>query len=113
MDTSTSPPCEEAPPEPRALFAEANTAYESGDYEMAIATYLDVVDMGVVDEDLYYNLGNAFYKTGQLGPAILYYERARRLAPRNDDINQNLSTWSAVVPTSWPPVGPIIISRPL
>lgn len=89
-----------ATPSPRAhaqvpdslatLFAGANGSYESGDYDDAIASYERLVADGVVSADLDYNLGNAYYKVGSVGKAILYYERARRLAPRDEDIAENL-----------------------
>lgn len=77
--------------EPEAVFARANAAYEDGDYDAAIETYGQLVAMGAEDRDLYYNLGNAYFKSGRLGYAVLYYERARQLAPRDEDIRSNLA----------------------
>ncbi|MFQ5510286.1 MAG: tetratricopeptide repeat protein [Candidatus Krumholzibacteriia bacterium] len=75
----------------RALFARANALYESGDYAGAIEAYTGVMDGGVVDETLYYNLGNAYYKTNDLGRAVLFYERSARLSPRDPDVRENLT----------------------
>lgn len=72
-------------------ISQANDLYEKGDYESAIEGYAAIVEQGVVNADLFYNLGNAYYKVGALGRAVLYYERARRLAPRDADIAHNLS----------------------
>jgi tetratricopeptide (TPR) repeat protein len=72
-----------------SVFEEANRLYEAGEYEEAIASYTALVERGAVDADLYYNLGNAYYKTGTIGPAMLFYERAARLAPRDEDIAEN------------------------
>ena len=72
-------------------FVRGNTLYESGDYSGAIEAYQQVVAVGVVDVSLYYNLGNAYYKTNDLGNAVLYYERAARLSPRSSDARENLA----------------------
>jgi tetratricopeptide (TPR) repeat protein len=74
-----------------SLFAAGNAAYETGDYAGAIDRYLELDAMGVAHPDLCYNLGNAWFKTGELGRAVLWYERARRLEPRNGDVRENLS----------------------
>ncbi len=75
---------------PLASFQRGNAAYEAGDYAGAIDEYTRVVDSGVADADLFYNLGNASFKMGDLGKAVLWYERARRLAPRDPDLSANL-----------------------
>jgi hypothetical protein len=76
---------------PDSLFAAGNAAYEAGDYLTAIDRYMEVAAAGVADADLYYNLGNAWFKSGDLGRAVLWYERSRRLEPRGDDVRANLS----------------------
>lgn len=70
---------------------EADDAYRSGDYLAAIEQYEAVLAKGYTSADLYYNLGNAYYRTGQMGPAILYYERALRLNPSMGDAAENLA----------------------
>jgi len=72
------------------LFQEANDAYQSGNYERAITLYDSIMDMGFESAALYYNLGNAHYKTGSVGPAILNYERALKLNPGHKDASFNL-----------------------
>jgi len=78
-----------APPE--SLFVAGNAAYEARDYHGAIDRYMDVVATGVANVDLDYNLGNAWFKLGDTGRAVLWYERASRLDPRNGDVRENLS----------------------
>ena len=68
----------------------ANDLYAQGDYENAIPVYKSLVDTGMVSGPLFYNLGNAYYKTGQLGYAILNYERARLYMPKDKDLDYNL-----------------------
>ncbi|HEX6791803.1 MAG TPA: tetratricopeptide repeat protein [Candidatus Krumholzibacteria bacterium] len=76
---------------PEALFAAGNSAYEAGAYADAIDRYTETVRAGVVNADLYYNLGNAYFKTGDLGRSVLWYERALRIEPRSDDTRANLA----------------------
>lgn len=72
------------------LFDAANTAYKNKDYDLAIAGYTKLIGQGYKDAEVYYNLGNAFYKKDSLSQAILSYERALRLAPGDEDIRFNL-----------------------
>ena len=73
-----------------ALFQRGNRLYQENDYSGALEAYRGVLDVGLESADLYYNLGNAHFKAGELGRAILYYERALRLNPRDSDIRANL-----------------------
>jgi len=75
----------------RGSFSAGNAVYESGDYEAAVEHYKHLVDSGVENSDLYYNLANAYYKSDNLGGAVLYYERTLRLKPRDKDARENLS----------------------
>lgn len=76
---------------PAASFERANSAYEAGDYAQAIEGYTHVAQSGVAHPDLFFNLGNAYFKQGNLGRAVLWYERARNLAPRDPDVRENLA----------------------
>lgn len=69
----------------------ANDAYQNKDYETAVTLYQQIADAGNEGEVLYYNLGNAYYKSGNNAKALLYYERALRLAPSNEDIKHNIA----------------------
>lgn len=75
---------------PADLFATGNDAYEKGRYEEAAGAYEKILGYGVVDPRVLYNLGNAYFKMGRLGPAILQYERALRLEPGDRDVRANL-----------------------
>lgn len=77
------------------LWDRANTAYINEDYHAATEIYKEILARGVSSMKLYYNLGNACFKEGELGEAILYYHRALRLAPGNDDIRYNLGVAEA------------------
>lgn len=65
-------------------------AYKNGNYEQAIDFWKSCTDQGIYHADLLYNLGNAYFRQGQLGFAIFYYESALRLNPSNEDIIHNL-----------------------
>ena len=73
-----------------AQVAEANQLYEAGRFTEATALFQTLVDAGVMDGTVYYNLGNAYFKAGDLGRAILNYRRAQRLLPRDPDVAANL-----------------------
>jgi tetratricopeptide (TPR) repeat protein len=75
---------------PAQLLEEANEAYIRSEYGYAAELYQQIIDQGMVSADLYYNLGNAYFKSNRLGPAILSYERALRLRPLDSDIRHNL-----------------------
>jgi len=73
-----------------AQFEEARKLYDSGRFDSAAALYEGLLALGYRDFALHYNLGNAYFKAGQLGPSILNYERARLLEPRNPNLLHNL-----------------------
>ncbi len=64
--------------------------YKSGQYPEAIAQFSAIAGSGVVNAQLYYNLGNACLKNNALGPAILWYERAQALGSADPDLRFNL-----------------------
>ncbi|MBQ7709198.1 MAG: BatD family protein [Bacteroidales bacterium] len=75
---------------PDSLWNAGVEAYTNGDYASALKDWQDVQATGLMSKELYYNLGNAFFKDGQIAPAILWYERALRLDPSDDDVRYNL-----------------------
>ena len=72
------------------LMAGANERYERGEYAEAAQQYEALVDRGYGTAAVYFNLGNAYLESGDLGRAILSYLRARELAPLDSDIRTNL-----------------------
>jgi hypothetical protein len=75
---------------PQQLFQQANLLYQQGKMTEARDAYASILHAGYVSGELYYNLGNTYYKTGDIAHAILWYERARRLMPQDDDLQHNL-----------------------
>jgi tetratricopeptide (TPR) repeat protein len=76
---------------PQAAFQRAEGLYQEQRYEEAVEAYEAMRAQGVEDGTLYYNLGNAYFKAGELGRAILNYERALRLLPGDPDAKANLA----------------------
>ncbi len=74
------------------LWDAANTAYINENYTQAIEGYEMILSRSEHSAKLYYNLANALFKDGDLGAAILNYNRALRLSPGDDDIRYNLHT---------------------
>ncbi len=78
------------PVDPAERFQTGNRFYQDGDFAAALAAYTEILDAGLESGDLHYNLGNAYFKLGRLGPAILAYERARRALPGDENVLANL-----------------------
>jgi tetratricopeptide (TPR) repeat protein len=76
---------------PQEVFQRGEELYREGRYEEAAEQYEALISQGVVDGALCYNLGNAYFKSGRLGLAILNYERALRQMPGDDDTKANLA----------------------
>jgi tetratricopeptide (TPR) repeat protein len=72
------------------IVERGNQLYQQEDFAGAIAAYEAVLDAGFESVALHYNLGNAYFKTGQLGRSILAWERARTLSPSDPDVLANL-----------------------
>jgi tetratricopeptide (TPR) repeat protein len=73
-----------------ALFFTANQAYQEGRFQDAVDNYEALLASGYRNGHIFYNTGNAYFRLGQLGRAILNYERARVAIPRDADLNFNL-----------------------
>lgn len=71
-------------------FREANRLYEQGNYPQAAKLYEAIAREGKVSAPLYFNLGNAYYKAGEVGEAVAAYLKANKLAPRDNAIRSNL-----------------------
>lgn len=75
---------------PSALFDQGNEAYKNASYDTALALYLQADSAGYTSWQLHYNIGNAYFKTGQIPFAILHYEKSLKLSPGNKDVIHNL-----------------------
>lgn len=68
-----------------------NKAYMEGAYDKAIEEYCAILEGGEYSLELYYNLANAYFKMENIGKAILYYNKALRIAPSQEDVLHNLA----------------------
>ena len=73
-----------------ARFEAANKLYEQGKFAEAAAAYEDMRQSGVASAALFFNLGNALFKSAQIGRALVAYRHAAQLAPRDPDAQANL-----------------------
>lgn len=74
---------------PGALFYQANINYQEGSFEAAIKDYNRLIGMGWESGNLYYNLGNSYFKEGKLGLAVLSYDKAKSFIPNDSDLKSN------------------------
>ncbi len=73
------------------VFLEANEALIAENYNDAIDKYESILNNGYESTELYYNLGNAYYRAEYIGKSIWAYKNALEISPRNSDIAHNLS----------------------
>ena len=74
-----------------ALFEKACDLYEKGDFDSARVEFEAIESQGLRNASVYYNLGNCYYREGEIGRAVADYRRALMLAPRDGDIKANLA----------------------
>jgi len=77
------------------IISQANTAYTQNKFNNAIDLYQKVIASGYESSDLYYNLGDAYFKLKNYPSAILYFEKARKLEPSNEKITFNINVANA------------------
>ena len=80
---------------PEELMQQGNKFYQTGQYETAIEAYQKILSQGYESYALYYNLGNAYFKAGKLGYAILNYEKGLKISPGDEDLSYNLKIANA------------------
>lgn len=94
-----------------AALKEAEVAYTKEDYKAAIELYEGLLKNQGESAAVYYNLGNAYYKAGQIAPAILNYERALLLQPGDKDIRFNLQLAKARTVDKIEPAGQFFLTK--
>lgn len=75
---------------PTELFSKANDFYKNGQYTKAIELYLNIEKSGLESDDLFFNLGNSYYKLNKVAPSVYYYEKALKINPMHQDAANNL-----------------------
>ncbi len=94
-----------------SLFEQGNAAYAKGRYQQAANDYQKIVDGGYQSVAVYFNLGNAYYRTGDIAASILYYEKAHKLAPGDEDINFNIRYANARTSDKVEPLPEFFVTR--
>ena len=93
------------------IQAQADLYYKDRDYNNALKSYQELLSAERVSSDILYNIGNCHFKMGQLGKAIVFYERAARLNPDDEDIAFNLKLAGLKTVDRIETVPPIIYKR--
>jgi len=73
-----------------SLMVQGNRYYEQGEFSSAIESYEKILASDIVSTPVFYNLGCAYFSEKQYGRAILNFEKARQLSPRDPDVQHNL-----------------------
>lgn len=93
------------------IILKANKAYSASSYTEAVELYSKVVESGFEAPELYYNLGNSYFKMNDYASAILWYERAKRLDPGNEDIEFNLNVANTKISDKIEPLPELFYKR--
>lgn len=92
-------------------ITKAGKAYNAGDFIAAAKLYQSVADAGYESDELYYNLGNAYFKQQDYPHAILCYERAKKLNPSGEDIDYNLNVANTRISDKIEPIPEMFYKR--
>lgn len=96
---------------PDSLIEAGNKYYEKELYNDAINMYEKVLEQDLASATLYYNLGNAYFKTNDLASAILNYEKAKKLNPKNEDLLFNLKIANSRITDKIEPVPQLFFKK--
>lgn len=93
------------------LFEQGNQYYRAGEYSKALESYLQIYEQGYESGPLYYNIGNCYYKLNETGEAILFYEKAKKLMPGDEELEFNLKLANLSVVDKIEPLPTFILFR--
>ncbi len=93
------------------LWQTANAQYARKQYDSAAAGYEKLLQQGMQNAEVHYNLGNAYYRLNKVGAAILHYEKALHLDPHNKQVSDNLALAKGRVLNPLPEFPPIFFIR--
>lgn len=93
------------------LLTAAEQNFRDGQFPMAVANYLSVIEKGEHNSDIYYNLGCAYFQQNQIGKAVLNFARAKALNPKDQDVQYNLELALAKTKDKIEPADKFIIAR--
>lgn len=92
-------------------YEKGNTLYEQEKYEEALAVYQSINETGMFAAEIDYNIGNSYFKLGQIPHAIIYYEKALKIAPDDKDILYNLDIANSLITDKVAPLPQHIFSK--
>jgi len=95
--------------QPAELYKTASQLYKAGQFDQAAADYEKIIGQGYKTAEVYYNLGNCYYKLNTINKAIINYERALKITPQDEDIQHNLAIANARVVDKIVPVPTLAI----
>ena len=93
------------------LFYKANAAYDQEFYEEAIVSYEQVIAEGFESSQLYFNLGNSYFKLNDYPSAIYFFEKAKKLSPNDEDILFNLTVANGLIVDKIEPVPELMFTQ--
>jgi len=96
---------------PAGMLMQGNALYQEGKYAEALEAYKQVEASGYENGPLYYNMGNCHYKLQNIGYAVLYYERALKLLPGDEEVRFNLDLANLQVVDKITPLPEFILFR--
>ena len=96
---------------PEELLKEANLLYNENAFDSAAAAYENILSKGYSSADLYYNLGNTYYKLRNYPLAIFYYEKSLKLDPRNEDTRHNIEIAKLFITDKIEPIPDIFFKK--
>ena len=76
--------------DPRSEYTRASSLYDAREFDKAISIYKGIIGKGFFSADIYYNLGNCFFRLGNYGEAMAAFLAAKRYMPRDPDVSANL-----------------------
>jgi tetratricopeptide (TPR) repeat protein len=85
-------------------FKQANDYFNAGKYELSADLYSSLIDSGYKESEIYFNLGNSYFRLNNIPAAILNFERAKRLNPNDEDIDFNLKLANLKIVDKFEPV---------
>lgn len=94
-----------------SLYIDANNEYSAEMYNDAVEDYQHIINQGYESYELYFNLGNTYFKLEDIPSAILYYEKARKLQPNNEDILFNINVANTRIIDKIEPVPELFFKR--
>lgn len=97
--------------DPEEAFEQGATLYSEGNFSGAAEQWEKMVYSGYTSYELFYNLGNAYFKDGSIAAAILYYEKALLIRPFNEDVKYNLEIARTYITDSFETVPELFLLR--